>query len=332
VSAVGPTLQAFFVERLGRQRNASSHTIASYRDGLRLMFRFAEQQTAVTPSRLDFSDLDVTLVGRFLDHLEHDRHSSVRTRNVRLAAIHSFYQYAWLRHPEHAALIQRVLDIPQKRWERTDVSYLTSAEIDVLLAAPNRHSRIGRRDHALLAMAIQTGFRVSELTAVRRRDIDLRPTAFVACLGKGRKNRSTPLTRATVTVLRQWLREIPDQPDAVVFPGPSGEPLSRDAVRRLVTRHAAAARERCPSLKSKHITPHVLRHSCAMNLLHAGVDLATIALWLGHEGIETTQIYLHADLKLKEQAIARTASPNANNAARRFKATDSLIAFLDGLG
>lgn len=331
MTSVAPTLQAFFVERLGRQRNASSHTIASYRDGLRLLFRFAEQQTTVTPSRLDFSDLDVTLIGKFLDHLELDRHSTIRTRNVRLAAIHSFYQYAWLRHPEHAALIQRVLDIPLKRWERTDVSYLTSGEVDALLNAPNRHNRIGRRDHALLTMAVQTGFRVSEITAVRRRDIELRPTAFVACLGKGRKNRSTPLTRDTVTVVREWLREIPDQPDAVVFPGPSGEPLSRDAVRRLVTRHAVTAQEQCTSLKSKHPTPHVLRHTCAMNLLHAGVDIATIALWLGHEGIETTQIYLHADLKLKEQAIARTAPPNTKNTSRRFKASDSLIAFLDGL-
>ena len=332
MSPVPPTLQAFFVERLGRQRNASSHTIASYRDGLRLLFQFAELQTGVTPSKLDFSNLDVTLIGKFLDHLEHERHSSVRTRNVRLAAIHSFYQYAWLRHPEHGALIQRVLAIPQKRWERTDVSYLTSNEIDALLAAPNPHKSNGRRDHALLTMAIQTGFRVSEIIAVRRRDIELRPTAFVTCLGKGRKNRSTPLTRDTVKVISEWLREIPDQPNAVVFPGPSSDPLSRDAVRRLVTRHGNTAQRQCPSLASKRLTPHVLRHSCAMNLLQAGVDLSTIALWLGHEGIETTQIYLHADLKLKEQTIARTAPLNTKNPARRFKATDSLLAFLNNLG
>ncbi len=332
MSPVAPTLQAFFVERLGRQRNASSHTIASYRDSLRLLLQFAAQRSAVTPAHLDFSDLDVTVIGAFLDHLEHDRGSTIRTRNVRLAAIHSLYRYAWLRHPEHAALIQRVLDIPQKRWERTDVSYLTHDEADALLAAPNRNNRIGRRDHALLTMAIQTGFRVSEITAVRRRDIELQATPFVRCLGKGRKNRSTPLTRDTVKVLRQWLREIPDQPAAVVFPGPSDEPLSRDAVRRLVTRHGLTAQQRCPTLKTKQLTPHVLRHSCAMNLLQAGVDIATIALWLGHEGIETTQIYLHADLKLKEQAIARTAPPGTNGGPRRYKAADSLIAFLDTLG
>ena len=329
MTSLAATLEAFFTERLARQRQASPHTVASYRDGLRLLLRFAHQSTGVAPSRLDLADLDATLIGAFLDHLEKDRGCTVRTRNVRLAAIHSLYRFAAFRHPEHAALIQRVLDIPNKRYESLDVSFLTHDEIDALLSAPTRDSRIGRRDHALLTLAVQTGLRVSEITALRRRDLETRTGAHVTCLGKGRKNRSTPLTRQTVAVLHSWLKEIPDRQDSTLFPGPSGEPLSRDAIRRLVTRHTLVAQQRCPSLKTKKVTPHVLRHSCAMNLLQAGVDLSTIALWLGHQGIETTQIYLHADLKMKEKALARTA-PTASG-PRRYHAPDSLLAFLEAL-
>lgn len=324
-------MEAFFTDRLGRQRQASPHTVASYRDGLRLLVQFAEQRTGVAPSRLDFAHLDAVVIGAFLDHLERDRGSTPRTRNVRLAAIHSLFRFAALRHPEHAALIQRVLDIPQKRYESNDVSFLTRNETDALLSAPDRATRIGRRDHALLTLALQTGLRVSEITSLRRCHLELRTGAHVTCTGKGRKNRSTPLTRPSVTVMRAWLQEIPEQLDAPLFPGPSGDALSRDAIRRLVTRHALNARSRCPSIGPKRITPHVLRHTCAMNLLQAGVDLSTIALWLGHEGIETTQIYLHADLKLKEKAIARTAPPRTT-ATQRYHASDSLIAFLASLG
>ena len=332
MSSLAPTLEAFFTERLIRQRQASPHTVASYRDSLRLLVHFAHQRTGVAPSRLDFGHLDARLVGAFLDHLEGDRGSSIRTRNVRLAAIHSLFHFAALRHPEHAALIQRVLDIPQKRYEKNDVSFLDRDEIDALLSAPDRSQRIGRRDHALLTLAVQTGLRVTEITALRRRDLVLVAGAHVTCTGKGRKNRSTPLTRHTVAVMRAWLKEIPDRPDAPLFPGPRGEPLSRDAIRRLVTRHALTAQQHCPSLRPKRLTPHVLRHSCAMALLQGGVDLATIALWLGHEGIETTQIYLHADLRLKEQAIARTAPPKPAGGTHRYRATDSLLNFLNNLG
>jgi len=331
MTSLAPTLEAFFTERLGRQRQASPHTIVSYRDSLRLLQVFAEQRTRVPPSRLDLADLDATLIGAFLDHLERGRNSSVRTRNVRLAAVHSLFRFAALRHPEHAALIQRVLDIPQKRYQSSDVSFLDRDEVQALLSAPDLSSRLGRRDHALLTLAIQTGLRVSEITALRRRDLTLSAGAHVTCLGKGRKHRSTPLTRRTSAVLRAWLQEIPEQPDTPVFPGPRGEALGRDAIRRLVTRHAQTAQQRCPSIQAKRPSPHTLRHTCAMDLLQAGIDLSTIALWLGHEGIQTTQIYLHADLKLKERALART-TPRATSLPSRYKASDSLLAFLKTLG
>jgi integrase/recombinase XerD len=265
VTSLAPTLEAFFTERLAHQRQASPHTIASYRDSLRLLLQFAQQRTGVPPSRLDLADLDAKLIGAFLDHLELERGSSVRTRNIRLAAVRALFGFAALRHPEHAALIQRVLDIPQKRYESNDVSFLDHDEVDALLAAPDRSSRIGRRDHALLTLAVQTGLRVSELTALRRQDVELGAGAHVTCLGKGRKNRSTPLTRPSVAVIRAWLKEIPDSPDAPLFPGPRGESLSRDAVRRLVTRHTLTAQQRCPSLRTKRLSPHVLRHTCVIS-------------------------------------------------------------------
>jgi len=331
MTLIAPTMEAFFTERLGRQRRASPHTVTSYRDGLRQLVMFAQQRTGIAPSRLDVADLDAVLVGAFLDYVEHDRGCCVSTRNVRLAAIHSLFKFAALRHPEHAAVILRVLDIPQKRYDKNEVCFLDHDEVDALLSAPDRSKRIGRRDHALMTIAVQTGLRVSEITALRRCDLELRHGAHVTCLGKGRKNRTTPLTRPSVITMRDWLTEVADRPDAAVFPGPRGDKLSRDAVRRLVARHAVTAGRQRPTLENKRITPHVLRHSCAMSLLQAGVDLATIALWLGHEGIETTQIYLHADLNLKEQAIARTAPPSATGKATRYRATDSLVAFLASL-
>jgi integrase/recombinase XerD len=332
VTRIAPTLEAFFTERMINQRRASPHTVASYRDSLRMLVSFAQRQTGIPPSRLDFANLDARLVGAFLDHLEQERGLRVRSRNVRLAAIHSLFRFAALRHPEHAASIQRVLAIPQKRWEANDVCFLNPDEVEALLAAPDRSSTIGRRDHALMVLAVQTGLRVSELIALRRQDIQLGPGAHVACRGKGRKARSTPLTRPTARTLDAWLQELPTDPDAPVFPGPHGRPLSRDAIRRAVSRHSRVAQEHCPTLRSKRVTPHTLRHTCAMSLLRAGVDLSTIALWLGHEGIETTQIYLHADLTLKEKALALTETGPGAAARRRYRAPDTLIAFLDRLG
>jgi site-specific recombinase XerD len=332
MTQVAPTLEAFFTERMINQRRASPHTVGSYRDSLKMLVYFAQRQTGVAPSRLDFADVDAALVGSFLDYLELERRLSVRSRNVRLAAVHSLFRFAALRHPEHAASIQRVLAIPQKRWEVNDVCFLNPDEVEALLEAPDRTRRTGRRDHALLVLAVQTGLRVSELTALRREDVRLGPPAHIICRGKGRKARGTPLTRSTARTVAAWLQEVPLDPTTPVFPGPRGEPLSRDAVRRAVSRYARTAEGRCPSLASKRPTPHTLRHTCAMSLLRSGVDLATIALWLGHEGIETTQIYLHADLALKEKALALTGPGPRASAAGRYRAPDSLIAFLDGLG
>lgn len=327
MSLLAPTLEAFFTERMIGQRRASPHTIASYRDSFRLLLGFARQRTGISPSCLDLADLNPSLISAFLDYLERERGVSVRTRNARLAAIRSLFHFAALRHPEHAALIQRILAIPQKRFDRNEVSFLTRDEAEALLEAPDRSARTGRRDHALLVLAAQTGLRVSELTSLRRQDLELGTCARITCRGKGRKARSTPLTRQTVKVIKAWLQEIPGRPDTPLFPGPAGAPLSRDAIRRLVTRHALTAAEHCPSLRAKHVTPHTLRHSCAMSLLQAGVDLSTIALWLGHEQITTVQIYLHADLALKERALARTSTP-AIRGTRRYRAPDSLLAFL----
>ena len=331
MSLLAPTLEAFFVERLVGQRQASPHTIASYRDTFRLLLNFVEARTGTAPSRLDLADLDAPLVAAFLDHLEASRGSSAQTRNIRLAAVRSLFRFAALRHPEHAAVIQRVLAMPQKRFERHDVAFLAPHEVEALLAAPDLSAWIGRRDHAAMVLAVQTGLRVSELIGLRRGDLQLARGAYVTCRGKGRKARSTPLTRSTTRVIGEWLREIPDRPDAPLFPGPRGAPLSRDAVRRLVTRHWQAAQTPCPSLQAKKVTAHVLRHTCAMNLLQSGVDIAVIALWLGHEDIQTTQqIYLHAAMTLKERALSAT-NPTVNGRIRRYRPPDSLMAFLASL-
>jgi len=330
MSSLAPTLEAFFTERLIGQRHASPNTVAAYRDAWRLLLRFAHERTGKEPNRLDISDLDAALVAGFLDHLEQQRHNSIRTRNARLAAIRSFFRYAALSHPEHAALIARVLDIPAKRCERKDVAYLNEAEVDALLAAPDRATWTGRRDHALLDVAVQTGLRVSELTGLRNGDVELGAGAHVRCRGKGRKERSTPLGRDTAAVLRVWMQERGGATDQPLFPTRRGTPLGRSAVGCLVAKHAAIAAEGCPSLHTKRTTPHTLRHSCAMELLRSGVDSAVIALWLGHEQVETTtRTYIHADLSIKERALARTRPLNTKPG--RYRPTDRLLAFLDSL-
>jgi len=253
----------------------------------------------------------------------------VRTRNTRLAAVHSFFHYAALRHPEHAAVIQRVLALPHKRHEKAVVSFLTRSEIEALLAAPDRTTWIGRRDHALLLVAIQTGLRVSELTRLTCGDVQLGVGAHLRCQGKGRKDRCTPLTAQTVAVLRVWLAERRGDPTSALFPSRRGSPLSRDAVEGLLAKYTAMAEWRCPTLRRKHVSPHVLRHTSAMQLLQAGVDTSVIALWLGHETAKTTQIYLHADMTMKERALARTAPPGTKTG--RYRPSDPLLAFLEAL-
>lgn len=328
MTEVAPTMQAFFTERLA-QRRASAHTVVAYRDGLRLLLAYLHDTTGVAPSALDFNDLDAGRIGAFLDHLEADRHVSVATRNARLAAVHSLFRFAALRHPEHAATIGRVLAIPPKRADRSTVCFLTATETDALLAGPDRSRWTGRRDHALILVAVQTGLRVSELTGLRRQDVHLGTGAHVECRGKGRKQRSTPLTAGTIAVLRVWLAERGGAPPDPIFPGPQGAALTRDAVRHLITKHTATAAAACPSLAAKRVSPHVLRHTAAMRLLESGTDTAVIALWLGHESPRTTQIYLHAHLALKERALARTTPPNT--APGRYRPSDRLLAFLDSL-
>jgi site-specific recombinase XerD len=330
MATLAPTLQAFFTERLIRQRQSSPQTIAAYRSSLRLLLVFTQARTGKAPSRLDISDLDAPLIGAFLAHLETVRGNSVRTRNARLAAIHSLFRYAALRHPEDSAVIQRVLAIPPKRYDQTLVTYLTHAEIDALLAAPDQTTWTGRRDRALLALACQTGLRASELTALTLGDIHLGTGAHVSCLGKGRRQRITPLTTSTVRILNAWLTERRGTPADFVFPTRRGTRLSHDALARLVAKHAAVAAISCPSLRDKRITPHVTRHSAAMALVSAGVDAATVALWLGHQSLTTTSTYVHADLALKERALARTA-PRKTKAQRRYEPSDALLEFLDGL-
>jgi integrase/recombinase XerD len=293
VTDLAPILQGFFTDRLARQKKASPNTVAAYRDTCRLLLAYARDKTGKTPSHLSLADLDTTLVGAFLNHLEEQRGNGNATRNARLAAIHSLFKYAAPKAPEHAATISQVLAIPPRRRERAIVSYLTAKEIDALVAAPSRETWHGRRDRALLLLDVQTGLRVSELTGLNRHDIHVDTGPHVRCHGKGRKDRATPLTTQTVKVMRTWLAELNPDPTGPLFPTQPGGRLSRDAVERLVAKHAVTAADSCTSIKEKHVTPHTLRHSAAMTLLKAGVDTSVIALWLGHEGTETTQIYLH---------------------------------------
>ncbi len=330
MSTLAPLLEAFFTERLIAQRRVSGHTVSAYRDAWCLLLRFAQQQTGKAPERLDLIDLDATLIAAFLDHLETDRGVGVRTRNARLTAIRSLYRFAAYRCPEHSELIQRVLAIPSKKNDKALVTYLTENEMTALLAAPDRSTARGRRDYALLLLALESGLRVSELTGLTRGSVDLGGGGHVRCQGKGRKERITPLRRETRSVLRTWLDERGGADGDPLFPGPRGGSLSRDAVRRLVERHVARAALACPPLAAKEVSPHTLRHSCAMNLLRHGVDPATIALILGHEDVRTTySVYLHADLELKERALARTAPPRTPTG--RYRPPDALLAFLERL-
>jgi integrase/recombinase XerD len=329
VSTLAPLLQAFFTDRLVRQRNVSSNTVAAYRDTFRLLLRFVKQEKRKAPAKLDLEDLDASVIGAFLEHLETARGNCVRTRNARLTAVHSFFNYCALHCPERAEQIQRVLAIPEKRFDTSLVSYLVRPEIDALLASPDRQTWTGRRDHTMLLLAVQTGLRVSELVGLRRQDVELGDGAHVRCYGKGRKERCTPLPRPTVAVLRVWLREHTGDPASPLFPTRSGRRLTRGAIWRLVTKHTASARDRCSTLAAKQVTPHVLRHTAAMTLLHAGVDTSVIALWLGHEGLESTKVYLHADMALKERALARTAPHDSR--PDRYRASDELLTFLDRL-
>jgi integrase/recombinase XerD len=330
MTTLAPSMQAYFTDRLIDQRRASPNTIAAYRHTFQLLLGFATDRTGTPPSALDIAALDAPLIAAFLDHLQRERHNTIATRNNRLAAIHSLFAYLALHHPEHAATIQRVLAIPAKRTEKNTLTYLTEPEVDALLAACDQSTWTGRRDHAMLALTIQTGLRISELIALTCQDITLGTGANVHTrTGKGRKTRRTPLTPTIRTVLKAWLSERAGTPDDPLFPTRTGARLSRDAVEHRLAIHLHAATANCPSLTAKHITMHTLRHTAAMRLLLAGNDITVIALWLGHEQITTTNIYLHADMTQKQKALDRTR-PIATKPGR-YQPPDALLAFLEAL-
>ena len=322
-------LEKFFTERLMKQRNASPHTIKSYRDTFRLLLRFLQDRLEQPPSKLDLAQIDAPLIASFLDSLEKDRKISARSRNLRLTAIRSFFRYAALEVPANSGQIQRVLAIPGKRHERALINFLSEVEVKALLAVQDQRTWTGRRDHALLLVAVQTGLRLSELRGLQRQDVVLGTGAHLRVVGKGRKERCTPLTKQTVSVLKAWMEEPIRGNSGTLFPNSRGEILSPDGVQYILTKYVAIAGQACPSLADKRVTPHCLRHTMAMTLLLAGVDRAMIALWLGHESVETTQIYLHANLALKEQLLAKTSMPDGKPG--RYLPDDQLLDFLNSL-
>jgi len=322
-------LQRFFTDRLCTQMEASAHTIAGYRDTFRLLLRFASEQRGRIPTKLGIEDLDADLIGDFLLYVETTRRNGARSRNTRLAAIRSFFRYVAMSEPAWLLHCQRILAMPSKRYVKRTVTFLEASEIAALLAAPDRSTWAGRRDYLILLVALQTGLRASELISLRCRDVVLGTGAHVRCLGKGRKERCTPLRRDTVRVLQTWFKERRGDDDQPLFPSMRGDKLSRDALEHLVRKHSLTASRSCPSLAGKRVSPHTLRHSTAMELLQHGVDQSVIALWLGHESVETTQIYLHADMRLKEKALSRIAAPAASPG--RYRPDDQLLAFLEAL-
>ena len=307
----------------------SEHTIASYRDTFRLVLRYAQTRLKKEPSLLTLEDVDSAFIRAFLKNLETDRGVSARSRNQRLAAIRSCFRYAALLFPEKSELIQQVLAIPNKRHERASIDYLSTDEIDSLLSAINRNTWAGRRDYILLLLAIRTGLRVSELTGLRAAEITLGAGAHIRCFGKGRKERLTPMTKTTADVLEKWLQERKKNRDDLVFTNARGGRLSTDGIQYILDKHVANAEKISSRLRTKRVTPHVLRHTSAMQLLQAGIDPMIIALWLGHESVETTNVYVEADMKMKEEALKKTADFGQQPA--RYQPTDELLEFLNAL-
>lgn len=322
-------LTRFFTQRLIQQRNVSPHTIASYRDSFRLLLQFANKRLKKTPSTFSIEDLDAPLIHDFLKHLEKNRGITTRSRNLRLTAIRSFFKFISYELPEHSAQIQRILAIPTKRCTHAQINYLKRAEVDALLASPDRKTWSGRRDHAWILLAVQTGVRVSELTGLTRQHVSLDTGAHIHVLGKGRKERCTPLTKEAVSVLKAWMKEIGSHDEQILFPNHHGGRLSSDGIQYLLKKHISLACQSCPSLKDKRVSPHVLRHTSAMELLQAGIDTSVIALWLGHESVETTQVYLQADLAMKEKIMSKILPHNEYPV--RYKPDDGLLAFLKSL-
>jgi len=329
VSDFSQLCESFFSKRLIAQRKASPHTISAYAQTFRLLVAYAQKRLGTPPSQLSLAQLDAPFLAGFLDELESKRSNSARSRNARLASLRAFYRYAALEVPQHAGLIQRVLAIPYKRVTRRLVSYLSRPEVEAILASVDKSTWLGRRNHAMFLLAVQTGLRLSEITGLHQKDVMLCRAAHVRCEGKGRKERCTPLARPTVAVLKAWISEQGINGSAFMFPSRNGDRLSADAVQHALATHVTAAQRKCPSLAKKRVTPHVLRHTAAMELLQAGVDRALIAIWLGHESLDTTQMYLDADLQLKQTVLDKITP--IRNRPGRFRPDDKLLSFLKGL-
>jgi site-specific recombinase XerD len=323
-------LERWFTIRLIGHKRVSHNTVCSYRDTFHLLLVFAKKYLRKAPSELMLSDINTELVSKFLNDLEETRVVSARTRNLRLSAIHSFFHFLAYEAPGHSAQIQRVLVIPSKRHTQRQIHFLSRPEIEALLTSPDRTTWIGHRDYTLLFLALQTGLRLSELISLERKSLALENSPHVQCIGKGRKERSTPLTKPAVKIIRTWLSALPDATDSVLFPTIHGNRLSADSVQYLVKKYTAIAAIECPSIKKKHVTPHVLRHTAAMELLSAGVDTTVIAMWLGHESTQSTQIYLHAHMALKEAALAKV-TPFSKQNDLHYKPSDILLNFLTSL-
>lgn len=327
--SISSLVQSFFVEHLRNHKGASEQTVSAYRDTFRLLLRFLAEKKGAAPTNLCVDDLDAPAILSFLEHLEHERRNSVRSRNARLAAIRSFFRFVALREPEALAVSTRVLAIPVKRFSRSVVNYLTKAEMEAILAAPDRSERSGRRDHAMLLLLYNTGARVSEITGLKVSQFQFAKETFVKLCGKGRKERSLPLWPQTRRVLRSWLEELGGKSDSYVFPNARGNPLTRYGVAYILSKAVTVASAECESLTSKRVSPHVVRHTTAMHLLQSNVDESVIALWLGHESTETTHVYVEADLAMKERALEKLAPSGGR--AKRFRPDDALLGFLDGL-
>lgn len=326
---LAPLLESFFLDRLITQKGVSTETVSAYRDTFRLLFKYAREKLSKAPSDLDIDDIDASFVCDFLNHLEQDRCNSPRTRNHRLAAIRSFFRYASYREPQLSGHIQCVLAIPSKRWQKKLIDFLSVDEVDAILNAIDRNSWAGLRDYALFSLAVQTGLRVSELISLRCDDIFLGTTAYVRCHGKGRKDRCVPISKNIIIVLKEWLREYGQDPSAPLFPSRRGEKISRDGVQYILNKHVTIAQHNCPSLMRKRVSPHVLRHTTAVHLLQSGVTLPVIALWLGHESLESTQIYADSDLEYKREILEKTRAIKTKPLT--FYPDDQLMAFLQKL-
>lgn len=322
-------VQDFFCQRLIQQQNASAQTVASYRDTFRLLLGYLGQSRQKPPVALSLTDLDAPVIAAFLDHLEKDRHNSIRTRNARFAAIRSFLNYAAARDPAHLALVQRVLAIPLKRYARQALSFLSRAEVTAILEAPAAATWSGHRDRVLFALLYNTGARVSEAIGLRRLDVTLEPARTVRITGKGRKQRVVPLWKNTAQGVREWLARLGPDPEAPLFPSRDGRPLSRSGVERRLQSAVRKATPGCPTLRGKSISPHTFRHTTAMHLLQSGVDITVIALWLGHESLETTHQYIEADLAMKERAFSKLEELPPGKT--RYCASDKLLQFLEDL-